>query len=137
MTPTQYLLDTDTLIFLYKQNAGVVSKVQQIGTSNIALSVITVAEVLHGAYFSAKPQETLQATQSLISQFRVIDLTPPIADKFGLIKTDLRRQGQIIADFDLLIAATALTNNCILVSNNTKHFQRLSTMGLILENWKS
>jgi|SRR6185437_5919401 len=137
MTPTQYLLDTDTLIFLYKQNAGVVSKVQQIGTSIIALSVITVAEVLHGAYFSAKPQETLQATQNLISQFSVIDLALAIADKFGSIKADLRRQGQIIADFDLLIAATALASGRILVSNNTKHFQRLTAMGLLLENWKS
>jgi tRNA(fMet)-specific endonuclease VapC len=137
MISASYLLDTDTLIFLYKQNAGVTANVQQLGTASIAISVITIAEVLHGAYFSAKPQETLQATRSLIAQFAVLDLTTPIAERFGLLKADFRRLGQVIADFDLLIAATALIANRVLVTNNIKHFQQLSPFGLILENWKT
>ena len=55
------------------------------------------------------------------------------ADRFGKIKADLRRKGEIIGDFDILIASVALTHDAILVTNNTAHFERIS--GLICENW--
>jgi predicted nucleic acid-binding protein len=72
----------------------------------------------------------------LIAKYAVIDLDTPIADKFGEIKTNLRRAGFILADFDLLIGATAIATARTLVTNNTKHFQRLATYGLTLENWR-
>ena len=134
---TLYLLDTDTLVYLLKQNPGVEAKAKQIGDKAIALSVITVAEVLHGAYYSANPTRSLKQTRALIGRFAIISLDAGIADTFGKIKADLRRQGQILADFDLLIGATAIATGRTLVTNNTKHFQRLSASGLTLDNWKS
>lgn len=70
-----------------------------------------------------------------MSQFAFVDLDATIANKFGEVKADLRRQGQILAGFDLLIGATALATNRVLVSNNTSHFQRMTAYGLMLENW--
>lgn len=134
---TKYVLDTDTLIFLLKQNAGVQAHLQAVGARNAGLSVMTVAEVLHGAYYSSNPGQSLQDTRTLIKQFTIIRLNETIADTFGRVKAELRRQGQILADFDLLIGATAITTQRMLVTNNTQHFQRLSAFGLQLTNWKS
>lgn len=133
----RYLCDTDTLIYLLKHQPDIEAHVQQVGADQLSLSVITVAEVLHGAYNAANAQQSVQETKALIAQFTIIDLNTAIAERFGAIKTELRRQGQILADFDLLIAATALVVGQILVTCNTKHFQRLSAFGLQIENWKT
>ena len=134
---TEYLLDTDSFIFLLKREPSVEAKAVAVGLSHIAVSVVTVAEVLHGAYFSADPTASLLATRALLGQLAVIDLDAAIADKFGEIKADLRRRGLVIADFDLLIGATAIVAGRTLVTNNTRHFLRLSAHGLPVENWKS
>lgn len=133
---TAYLLDTDSFIFLLKRDPKIESRAQAVGFADLALSVITVAEVLHGAYFSANPSQSLTMTRALLRQFAQVDLTSAMAERFGEIKADLRRQGQIIADFDLLIGATAIVTGRMLVTNNTKHFQRMQAYDLALENWK-
>jgi|SRR5689334_15162811 len=132
---SDYLLDTDTFIFLLKQHPKVEAKVRAVEIGRLALSAVSVAEVLHGAYYSANPSASLMATRGLIAQLAVITLDQTIADKFGEIKADLRRQGQILADFDLLIGATAIVAGRILVTNNIRHFQRLGAYGLAIENW--
>lgn len=132
-----YLLDTDTFIFLLKRDAKVTAKANAVGASDIALSAITVAEALHGAYYSADPIKSLRLTRALIAKYAIIDLDTLIADKFGEIKADLRRAGLILADFDLLIGATAIVAGRTFVTNNTRHFNRLISYGLVLENWKT
>jgi len=52
---------------------------------------------------------------------------------YAKIKARLKSEGKILDDFDVLIAATAIVNNCMLVTNNTKHFKRIN--GLTIENW--
>jgi predicted nucleic acid-binding protein len=56
-----------------------------------------------------------------------------VAETFGMIKSHLEFQGTPLDDFDLVIAASALANNLILVTNNEKHFRRVE--GLELDNW--
>lgn len=133
---TLYLLDTDSLIFLLRQNPGLQTKVQKVGVSSIALSVITVAEALYGAYNSTNIQN-LPSTRQLIGQFSVIDLNQTIADRFGGIKAILRQSGQPMSNFDLLTGVTAIIEQRTLVTNNLKDFNRLMTFGLAIENWKS
>lgn len=134
---TDYLLDTDTFIYLLKRDPRVEANLRAVGAHVVALSVITVAEVLHGAYYSANPTDSLRETRALINQFTVVSLDEAIADLFGQIKTTLRRSGQILADFDVLIGATAIATGRVLVSNNMQHFRRLQPLGLSLINWKS
>ncbi len=134
---TRYLLDTDRFIFLLKHEPSVEAKALATGMGLIAVSAVTVAEALHGAYYSANPAASLLSTRALAGQLAVIDLDVAIADKFGEIKADLRRKGLVIADFDLLIGATAIVAGRTLVTNNTRHFLRLSAYGLVLENWKT
>ena len=133
---TQYLLDTDTLIYLLKHQAAVEARARQFGMQTLTLSAITVAEVLYGADGSSNPAQSVRETWALIRQFgHNIDADMRVADKFGEIKADLRRQGLLIADVDLLIGVTALTSQRVLVTNNQRHFQRLVAYGLQLDNW--
>ena len=55
-------------------------------------------------------------------------------DIFGEIKSNLERKGNVIEDMDILIAATALSHNLILVTNNVKHFEKVKDLDI--ENWK-
>ena len=56
-------------------------------------------------------------------------------EKFGSLKVELERGGQRLEDFDLMIAAAALSLNLRLVTNNTRHFNRIP--GLSIDNWAS
>jgi tRNA(fMet)-specific endonuclease VapC len=128
-----YLLDTDTCIYWIKDINSVRTKVRQIGWEQIYICSITVAELYFGAYNSQRVVENLARAEDFIQNLPVVPLTTPALRKFGELKAELRRLGQPITEFDLLIASVALTENYILVTNNTRHYSRITR--LQLENW--
>jgi len=130
-----YLLDTDTCIYWLKNITSVTNKIQTIGWENICICNITVAELYFGAYNSQKLAENLTRAENFIQNIAVITLDNNAVKKFGELKAELRKIGQQVADFDLLIASVALTRTYILVTNNTRHYSRISE--LKLENWFS
>ncbi|MEB3147662.1 MAG: type II toxin-antitoxin system VapC family toxin [Sphaerospermopsis sp.] len=130
-----YLLDTDTCIYWLKNITSVTNKIQTIGWENICICNITVAELYFGAYNSQKVAENLTRAENFIQNIAVITLDNNAVKKFGELKAELRKIGQQVADFDLLIASVALTRTYILVTNNTRHYSRISE--LKLENWFS
>jgi tRNA(fMet)-specific endonuclease VapC len=84
----------------------------------------------------------LKARQSSerLTQFRafcehseILPLTVGIAEIASTIHAELRLRGETIDQADILIAATAISCDCALVTNNAKHFQRI--VGITLENW--
>jgi len=91
------------------------------------------AELRFGAYNSQKVDKNLENIDNFFSKVKVLLIDQDAADRFGKIKANLRRKGEIIGDFDILIASVALRYGEILVTNNTDHFERIS--GLIFENW--
>lgn len=128
-----YLLDTDTCIYWLRDCYSVREKVRQIGWNEISICVITVAELYYGAYNSSRVTENLARASFFIQQLSVLSLTDAVLRRFGELKAQLRSIGQPIADFDLMIASVALTENKIVVTNNTRHYDRI--IGLQLENW--
>jgi tRNA(fMet)-specific endonuclease VapC len=128
-----YLLDTDTCIYWIKDINSVRNKVREIGWEKIYICSITVAELYFGAYNSQRVAENLARAEDFIQNLPVVNLTTPALRKFGELKAELRRLGQPITEFDLLIASVALIENYILVTNNTRHYNRIP--GLQLENW--
>jgi len=128
-----YLLDTDTCIYWLKGVQSVREHLEAIGMDQIAISTITVGELYFGAYNSAKVAENLTRAETFVKQLAVLPLNDAALKTFGQIKADLRKQGQVVADFDLLIANTALAEARILVTNNTRHYARIP--GIQLENW--
>lgn len=128
-----YLLDTDTCIYWLRDRYSIREKVKQVGWDEISICVITVAELYFGAYNSNRVTENLERAEIFIQELPVLPLTDAVFRRFGELKAQFRRVGQPIADFDLLIASVALTESKILVTNNTRHYDRITE--LQLENW--
>lgn len=128
-----YLLDTDTCIYWLRNRQLVRERVREIGWNQISICVITVAELYYGAYNSNRVTENLARAEFFIQNLPVLPLNDTALRRFGELKAELRRTGQPIADFDLLIASVALAAGYILVTNNTRHYERIT--GIQLENW--
>jgi len=129
----KYLLDTDTLIYWLKGNQSIEEKALAVGLAQLGYSVISHAELYFGAYNSLQKDKNLQAIQLLNQKLELVDFSAGSAQLFGKIKADLKQQGNIILDADIMIAAIALTNELTLVTNNAKHFIRIPSLSL--ENW--
>ncbi len=82
------------------------------------VSVITYGELIHGAKKSRDHLKNIATVHRTSELFPVVDVTKAIMETFGDIKADLQKQGKIIDDMDLIIAATAITMNYTLVTNN-------------------
>ncbi len=128
-----YLLDTDHCVFLLRRHPGVCEELKRRGSQEACLSIISVGELLFGAYWSARPDSNVIAVNRLLDSTVCCPLTRSTMDRFARIKADLIHRGQKLEDPDILIAATALENNLILVTHNTEHYERIA--GLQLEDW--
>lgn len=131
MKQKNYLLDTNICVFLLRNKFDIEKRIEEVGINNCCVSEITIAELVFGAFCSSNPSQKLEQVKKLELLFHVIPIYDSI-ETYGKIKSDLRKNGLPIDDFDLLIGATAISNNLILVTDNTKHFNRLN---LKLENW--
>ncbi len=130
-----YLLDTDTLIYALKGVPEVVRRFEAQATAPKALSVVTYGELLYGAEKSARAVENKAKVRRIAELFPVADVTRAVVETFGSLKAELEKAGKRVDDFDLIIAATALTLSYRLVTNNERHFRNIP--GLVLENWTS
>ena len=98
-----------------------------------ALSVVTYGELLYGALKSRRRQENLAKVRRLQEIFPIVETTNAIMETSAAIKTAIETRGQSLDDFDLVIAATAISRGYRLVTNNERHFRRIEE--LKLENW--
>lgn len=128
-----YLLDTDTIIYWLNGSQEIEQRASSVGLANIAYSIISHAELSFGAYNSMYVEHNLNNVRKVAQTLTQLAFDEPAAEKFGQIKTDLRREGHIILDADIMIASIALVQNLILVTNNTSHFERIPN--LAIENW--
>jgi tRNA(fMet)-specific endonuclease VapC len=128
-----YLIDTDTLIYSLKSNEAVHRKFEQHAAATKAISVITYGELLFGARGSQQAIKNLATVKRIAELFPVLDVTAPVMETFAELKTSLYKSGTPLDDMDLIIAATALFHNMVVVTNNDRHFSRIP--GLKTENW--
>lgn len=119
-----YLLDTNICIYFLKGRFGLVEKFNSIGFQKLYISEITVAELKFGAEKSAYPEKNRAVVNELVEQFKKLPIYSAL-DIYAQEKARLRKEGNIVDDLDLLIGATAIANDLILVTNNEKHFERL------------
>ena len=129
----KYLLDTDILIFWLKGNQTIEAKAAQLGLEQLSYSIISLAELYFGAYHSQYLEKNLLAVEIVRQKLQLLNFNEESAKLFGKIKAKLKQQGNIILDADIMIASIALSNELILVTNNSNHFQRIPY--LKLENW--
>ena len=129
----RFLLDTNILIYTLKNRPQQVRARFEQHEGSIAVSTVSLGELVFGAERSEKPQENLRVIESLIARLDVLPFDETAAFHFGQIRAELFNQGQPIGPFDTMIAAHARSSGLVLVSNNTGEFSRVS--GLRLENW--
>ncbi len=128
-----YLLDSDTLVFLLREDPNVCRSFRAHSSDPLATSVISYGELFYGALRSGRPQVNQAKVGVLRETLLILPVTPSIMETFCRLRIDLERAGARLDEFDLLIAATALSANYRLVTHNTKHFQRVP--GLVLADW--
>ena len=120
-----YLLDSNICIFLIRNKTLLLrERIKMYSPSLLHLSVITVAELEYGAAKSKNPVKEHQAELDFVSPFKIIDFKPNDAENFGLIRAYLEKKGTPIGPYDMEIAAQAMTNNLIVVTNNVGEFER-------------
>jgi len=129
-----YLLDTDICIYIIRNNpVKVIEKVKGLLPHQIKLSAVSVAELEYGVAKSNKREQNRIALLNFASSFDILPFTENDAEYYGQIRAFLEKAGKIIVPYDMQIAAQALSNNLILVSNNIREFKRIPDIKL--ENW--
>jgi tRNA(fMet)-specific endonuclease VapC len=131
----RYLLDTNTCVdYMNGRWPNVVARVQRSDPGDLRLSSIAVAELRYGADKSARPRENHARIDQLVQDLQCLDFDLDAAAAYGRIRTGLEAIGQLIGPNDLLIAAQALSQGFVLVTNNLREFRRVKD--LRIENWR-
>lgn len=129
----RYLLDTNIVIYVIKRRPIQVMEVFNQHHGRMAISSITLAELMHGVEKSSNPARNLAAVEDFYTRLAVLPYGEKAAGHYGTIRAALEKQGQSIGVNDLHIAAHARSDGFVLVTNNMREFQRIP--GLLLENW--
>lgn len=129
----RYLLDTNICIYLINGDKSLKERVKEIGVYSLGVSNATLAELYFGACNSEFTNENLQNIADFKRNLTAYPDSGESAELFGKIKAELKNSGKMIEDFDILIASIAMASDCVLVTNNLRHFERIE--GLHAENW--
>ncbi len=107
-------------------------KFESISVENIYISEITLAELKYGIENSGKPNKNRKVLENFLTGVKILPIYHSL-DLFAKEKTRLKRKGTIIDDFDLLIGVSSVQHKLVMVTNNTKHFERIKDIEL--EDW--
>ena len=129
----KYLLDTNVVIYVLKRRPIDVLEIFNKNTNRMAISSITLSELIYGAEKNVKIDKNLEAIEDFISHLEVLPSDAKASQHYGQMKAGLEKKGKIIGENDIHIAAHAISQGLILVTNNLKEFKRVPN--LALENW--
>jgi tRNA(fMet)-specific endonuclease VapC len=130
----RYLLDTNICVYSLKNRPPEVrERLQAVGRAAVAVSVITVLELRHGAEKSQQREASMSRLEFFLAPMNILPFEENDARIGGRIRAHLDRLGHRIGDLDSLIAAQALARDMILVTNNLREFERIPD--LRTENW--
>ena len=128
----KYLLDTNICIYFLKRLYDLRKRIEVARVENCYVSEITIAELKFGAENSENKEKNRKTVDDFVSHFTIIPIFTSL-DVYAMEKARLRKKGIPLDDFDLLIGATAISNNLTLVTRNVSDFERLESIRV--ENW--
>lgn len=129
----KYMLDTNIVIYVIKRRPPEMLETFNRHASQMCISAVTLAELLHGAEKSERKEHNLAQVDDFSSRLTVMDYHTKAAAHYGDIRADLERKGAPIGVNDLHIAGHARSEGLVLVTNNMSEFERVE--GLRVENW--
>jgi tRNA(fMet)-specific endonuclease VapC len=128
----KYLIDTDWVINHLKGEKRVVRKLEELAPEGMAMSVISLAEIYEGVYYSKDPAKSQQLLKEFLApDLKVLNVDQEVCKIFGRERGKLRQQNKMISDFDLLIASTCLYYNLTLLTNNRRHFDMVEGLNIL------
>lgn len=133
MSVLQFLLDTNIVIYTIKNRPSQVREQFVLHDGRMAISSVTLGELVYGAQRSSQPERNLKDIESLLARIDVLPFDDVAAFHFGQIRADLYARGLPIGPYDMMIAGHARSRGLILVTNNASEFARAP--GLRVENW--
>lgn len=128
----RYLLDTSTCIEYFKRRNGVADVIRTLSLDDICVSEITIAELLYGALHSKSVDRHLREVRDLQNTLAVLPISDVLIE-YAEIRHELSGNGLVVDDFDMLIGATARHYGLVVVTDNMRHFQRMTNVEC--ENW--
>ena len=120
-----YLIDTDWAINLLVGRNPAIAETRRLGMAQMSVSRVTAAELYHGAYATASPEGHVVAIRHFLDSCQVLEVSDAVCVRFGELRAGLWRQGEKLSDFDMVIAATALSHDLTLLTFNRRHFERV------------
>jgi tRNA(fMet)-specific endonuclease VapC len=132
---TTYLLDTCAVSDFFRGIGDAAKHLKSIPPEQVALSSVTEMEVIYGFLLNPSAQRKFeQAFTGICSVATILPFDRDCARTAARIRAKLKIAGMTIGPWDLLIAATAVTHDCTLVTSNTAEFERIGE--LKLEKWR-
>ncbi len=128
-----YILDTNTLIYFFKGIGNVADILLSKSPKDISIPSIALYELEVGIAKSTKPNQRRKQLESLTSRINISPFGTKEAEVAATIRAHLESKGTPIGPYDILIAGIALGTNAILVTHNTKEFNKVN--GLNIEDW--
>ena len=131
----RYLFDTDTASYFLKGRHPALQKRARaaLQAKAVAISVITEAELRFGLALTPEAARLHAAVEIFLSETPCFDWPRSAAEHYARLTADMKRSGKPIGILDTQIAAHALAENLVLITNNTRHFGAIA--GLKSENW--
>ncbi len=129
-----YYLDSNICVYFLKGiYPSIMENIQNINPNNIKIPSIVKAELLYGAEKSQLKAKNLDNINRFLEPFEIVPFDDDCSIVYSKIRSAMELKGTTIGPNDYIIAATVLAKNGILVTNNTKEFERVKS--LKLENW--
>ena len=130
----KYYLDTNIIIYALKgKYPSIQTHFMRIPPTAIVIPTIVMAEIEYGARRSNNYEETISRYLKFTDIFEKEPFCEKAQSEYGRIRNELEKAGTSVGANDLIIAATVLVGDGILITNNTKEFSRIP--GIRLENW--
>jgi tRNA(fMet)-specific endonuclease VapC len=131
----KYMLDTNIVIYVIKRRPEGLLETFNTHAGHMCISSITLAELIHGVEKSSLPERNRRNVEDFVSRLDVLSYNDAAAAHYGDIRADLERKGTTIGVNDVHISGHARSQGLILVTNNTKEFERVE--GLRIDDWSS
>ncbi len=126
-----YLIDTDWIIHYLNGHREIIGKLKSLRNEGLAISVISLAELYEGVYYSTNPESNERALNDFLSAVSLLAVEEEICKVLGRERGRLRQKKKMIGDFDLLIASTCLHHNLTLLTNNRKHYEMIERLNIL------
>lgn len=129
-----YFIETSVIIAYLRGKPTAVKFIEEL-EGELSSSYISLAELYEGVNRVSRREKIEKAVIDFFKGLgSIYGVDEEIAKKFGEIRAELKKRGEVVEDLDILLAATCVVNNLTLVTGNPKHFKRIPNLQILEVN---